>query len=285
MKKSAKKKSGVNSSSLRSHINPFEVHINRSKHTILGQKTKDDRGLPGVSRTKALKKREKTLQNEFGNRHKSNIFLDKRIGENDAFMDPEKKILMRMIAEKKKQLSKKNLYVLQDENLFHGGKSLSESAMKDKSTFSDEDNDDDLLDANFVKEQHFGGDLFTKAKETDNSGPKSRKDWIEEMIAESKKKKAETKMEKEVHLNAVTKLNESFQSFLKAMKGQTMTDEEKEKSKKKCEYSDYDTYVREFLFDRSKRAQPANRLKTEEELAKEEHERLQKLEDEKEEEW
>ena len=37
-------------------VNPFEVRVNRKKHDILGQKSKSDRGLPGISRSKAVKK-------------------------------------------------------------------------------------------------------------------------------------------------------------------------------------------------------------------------------------
>ena len=36
--------------------NPFEIHINRVKHDVVGRKSKTDRGLPGVSRAKAVKK-------------------------------------------------------------------------------------------------------------------------------------------------------------------------------------------------------------------------------------
>jgi nucleolar protein 14 len=36
--------------------NPFEVHVNKRKHDILGRRMKHDRGLPGVSRSKAIKK-------------------------------------------------------------------------------------------------------------------------------------------------------------------------------------------------------------------------------------
>ena len=36
--------------------NPFEVKINKQKHKILGRKSKHDRGLPGVSRSKSFKK-------------------------------------------------------------------------------------------------------------------------------------------------------------------------------------------------------------------------------------
>lgn len=37
-------------------LNPFEIHINKQKYQVLGQKGRNDRGLPGVSRAKALKK-------------------------------------------------------------------------------------------------------------------------------------------------------------------------------------------------------------------------------------
>lgn len=37
--------------------NPFEVRINRQKHDVLGQKReKGERGLPGISRSRALEK-------------------------------------------------------------------------------------------------------------------------------------------------------------------------------------------------------------------------------------
>ena len=36
--------------------NPFEVHVNRQKFNVLGRQLKTDRGLPGVSKAKALKK-------------------------------------------------------------------------------------------------------------------------------------------------------------------------------------------------------------------------------------
>ena len=36
--------------------NPFEVKVNKQKHTILGRKQKHDKGLPGVSRSKSTKK-------------------------------------------------------------------------------------------------------------------------------------------------------------------------------------------------------------------------------------
>ena len=36
--------------------NPFELRINKQKFSILGRKSKNDKGLPGLSRSKAIKK-------------------------------------------------------------------------------------------------------------------------------------------------------------------------------------------------------------------------------------
>ena len=40
----------------RDKVNPFEVRINRKKQDVLGQRSKSDKGLPGVSRSKAIQK-------------------------------------------------------------------------------------------------------------------------------------------------------------------------------------------------------------------------------------
>jgi nucleolar protein 14 len=37
-------------------LNPFEVHVNRQKYEVLGRKRKNDIGLPGVARAKAITK-------------------------------------------------------------------------------------------------------------------------------------------------------------------------------------------------------------------------------------
>ena len=44
------------SQSKETSINLFEVRVNRKKHDILGQRLKSDRGLPGISRSKAIQK-------------------------------------------------------------------------------------------------------------------------------------------------------------------------------------------------------------------------------------
>lgn len=37
-------------------LNPFEVHVNKEKIKVLGRKSKNDRGLPGIARAKAITK-------------------------------------------------------------------------------------------------------------------------------------------------------------------------------------------------------------------------------------
>lgn len=258
--------------------NPFEIHINRVKHDVMGRKSKTDRGLPGVSRAKAVKKREKTLLQEYKVRHKTNIFMDRRIGENNSHMDPEKKMALRLAAEKRRQFGKKSLFNLnEDEELTHAGLALDDSNLNDKLGLSDDD-DDDMLDAKFVKEQHFGGGgLFTKlggTEEVDKEKPKSKKEWIDEIIAESKKKKEESRKEKEEQHEAVSKLNSEFESFMKIMASRIMTKDDKDNARKNCEFRDYDTLVHELVFDRTGKAKAVEKLKTPEELISEERERL-----------
>lgn len=56
---SRKKKLSSAAFKLKKHekkFNPFEVRVNKKKHEVIGQKTKCDKGLPGVARSKAVKK-------------------------------------------------------------------------------------------------------------------------------------------------------------------------------------------------------------------------------------
>lgn len=89
-------------------LNPFEVHINREKQKVIGKKGKNDRGLPGVSRAKAINKRKGTLLQEFRHKDKDNTFLDKRIGEKNRGMTMEERAIARFAAEKVRSHKKKS---------------------------------------------------------------------------------------------------------------------------------------------------------------------------------
>ncbi|KAJ2941618.1 hypothetical protein O0L34_g14675 [Tuta absoluta] len=278
----SKKKGDLN----KKKLNPFEVHINKEKIKVLGKKSKHDRGLPGVSRAKAIQKRKETLGTEMKLMHKTNAFIDRRIGEKNAQLSAEDRMVARFAAERAKQHNRKNMYNLaDDEILTHRGQTL-EQIEKFDDPRSDDDEDDDGrkgfggLDDDFVSEGHFGGGMLSKAE---NDGAKSHKDLIEQLIAESKKRKAEKQKEKEQTLDLTEKLDSEWKDLQPVVLKRARVEKEsvidKLLSQAENKSADYDKMMRELRFDR--RGTPSDGLKTNEKQAKEEREKLEKLEKER----
>ncbi|XP_072387419.1 nucleolar protein 14 homolog [Diabrotica undecimpunctata] len=257
--------------------NPFEVHVNREKLQVIGKKQKNDRGLPGVSRAKAINKRKSTLLEEYKVQNKNNKFLDRRIGEK-AHMDSEEKALARFTALKVKAHNRESIFNLaDDEILTHKGQTLNEIEKFDDPRSDDEDLSDSEkktgnLESNFVKEAHFGGGLF---KNTGKEGAMTHKDLINQLIVESKKRKAEKQKLKEATLELTEKLDTEWKDLIPLVSQNTRNKEEV----KKPPIDDYDKVMRELMFE--KRGTVSDRLKTEDEIAKEEKENLEQLEQER----
>lgn len=254
-------------------LNPFEVHINKIKQNVLGKKDKTDKGLPGVSRAKAIKKRKETLLQEYKLKNKNNLFLDKRIGEKNLFMNEEEKALARFAAERMKAHKKQSIYNLNDEEILtHKGQTLEEIEKFDDPRSDDEYSDDEnrtgKLDDKFVGEVHFGGGILSKSE----SG-KSRKDIIDELIAESKKRKAEKQKIRERTIDLTEKLDSEWRDLLPIVSA-INKDIEEEVIKTKAD--DYDIAVRELKFEA--KGMPSDKLKSEEDTIKEEKEKLEALE-------
>ncbi|XP_046747875.1 nucleolar protein 14 [Diprion similis] len=255
-------------------LNAFEVHVNKEKHKVLGRKNKADRGLPGIARAKAIKKRKNTLLHEYKVKDKTNTFLDRRIGEKNSAMTQEDKVMARFAAEKMKAHKKKNIFNLNDDELLtHRGQTLAEiekydDPRSDDEEYSDEENKTGKLDKDFVSEAHFGGGLFTKS---DSS--MSRKDLIEQLIAESKKRKAEKQKVREQTLDLTDKLDSEWKDLLPIVNASKKC---AEVPYEKTKVDDYDIALRELKFEA--RGTPSDRLKSEEEIAKEEKEKLEMLE-------
>ncbi|XP_053619397.1 nucleolar protein 14 homolog [Plodia interpunctella] len=267
-------------------LNPFEVHINKEKIKVLGKKSKHDRGLPGVSRAKAIKKRKETLGTEMKLMNKTNTFIDRRIGERDTQLSAEERMVARFAAERAKQHSRKNVYNLaDDEILTHRGQTLEQIEKFDDPRSDDEDDEEGKkfggLDDDFVSEGHFGGGILSKTDSKD--GAKSHKDLIEQLIAESKKRKAEKQKEKEQTLDLTEKLDSEWKDlqpvvFKKArMQEESIIDKLLSQAEKKN--MDYDKMMRELKFE--KRGTPSDGLKTDEKQAKEEKEKLDQWERER----
>ncbi|CAL8384955.1 unnamed protein product [Gadus morhua 'NCC'] len=264
--------------------NPFEVKINRKKFEVLGRKSKHDVGLPGVSRSKAINKRKDTLLKEHQNKHKSNKFIDRRFGEYDTNMDPEDKILERFSMERQKQHDKKDMFNLnEEEELTHYGQSLAE--MEKFNDLMDSDSEPDekgLLSAELTRSHFGGGGGLLRKKAGDDKGgaprAKSRQELIEELIQKSKLQKRERQVQKEETFELTEKLDKDWKSIqtLLANKPSKAERDELQPEKPKVQLDEYDMMVRELGFEM--KAAPSEKLKTPEELAREERERLQRLE-------
>ncbi|XP_053560171.1 nucleolar protein 14 [Bombina bombina] len=262
--------------------NPFEVKINKQKFNVLGRKTKHDVGLPGVSKSKALKKRKETILQEYKQRGKSSLFTDKRFGEYDTKLTPEEKMMKRFALERQRTSEKKNLYNLnEDEELTHYGQSLAELEKLNDIVDSDSDSEERGALSAELTSAHFGGGGLLKKKTASDQKyeemekPKSRKELIEEMIAKSKEEKRERQTQKEKTLELTEKLDSDWKT-IQGLLSHKVPKSERKKEDEKPKPDEYDKIVRELGFEM--KAMPCDRMKSEEELAKEEKERLEKLE-------
>ncbi|XP_057881077.1 nucleolar protein 14 [Melospiza georgiana] len=264
--------------------NPFEVKVNRQKFDILGRKTKNDVGLPGVSRSKAIKKRNQTLLKEYKEREKTNVFKDKRFGEYNTKITPEEKMIRRFTLERQQNYGKKNIYNLnEDEELTHYGQSLAEIEKLNDIVDSDSDTEERGTLSAELTAAHFGGGggllrkkVSSEQQDEEEEKPKSRKELIEEMIAKSKQEKQERQTRRESALELTEKLDKDWKEIQTLIARKAPKSERKDREVEKPKPDEYDIIVRELGFEM--KAKPSEKLKTEEELAKEEQARLQKLE-------
>ncbi|XP_062991934.1 nucleolar protein 14 [Elgaria multicarinata webbii] len=262
--------------------NPFEVKVNKQKFRILGRKTRHDVGLPGATRAKAQKKRTHTLLKEYKEKEKSNVFKDKRFGEYDTKISPEEKMMKRFALEQQKLYEKKNIYNLnEEEDLTHYGHSLADIEKFNDIIDSDSDTEEKGILSAELTAAHFGGGgllckkTFIGQQGEEDKKPKSRKDLIEELIAKSKQEKRKRKVQRENTLELTEKLNNDWkeiQTFLFCKTSNSDMQDEVEKLKP----NEYDILVKQLGFEM--KVQPSVRMKTKEDLAKEEQEKLVQLE-------
>lgn len=274
---------GARGGRARPNPNPFEVKVNRQKFQVLGRKTRHDVGLPGVSRARAIQKRTQTLLKEYKERDKSNVFIDKRFGEYNSHISAEEKMMRRFALEQQRQHEKRNIYNLnEDEELTHYGQSLADIEKLKDVVDSDSDTEERGTLSAELTAAHFGGGALPREKPSQQPGPeaarpRSHKELIEELIAKSKQEKRERQAQREDALELTEKLDRDWreiQSLLARRAPQAQSGRQE-----KPQPDAYDRAVRELGFEM--KAQPSDRMKTEEELAREEQERLRRLEAER----
>ncbi|CCF56398.1 hypothetical protein KAFR_0B01000 [Kazachstania africana CBS 2517] len=259
---------------IREQFNPFEVKTAKNKRNETG--SKDNRiavGKPGISKQIGEEERLRSFEARKLLKNRKGGLVDRRFGERNKNMTEEEKMLERFTRERQIQSKRKqslfNLdeddeddqFDMQGNNLTHLGAPLNET-----------EQDDFGLDEPFGKRGRFDdddtlGELLPARKKT-------KAEVMKEVIAKSKfykqeRQKAQSKLE-----DQIDDLDENFDDIMSEL----MTTQTKKHTIEAKEQKDidYDIKVRELLDE--KRAAPADRTKTEEELQKEAEDNKKKLE-------
>ena len=127
--------------------NPFEFQTNKKrKRDVFGKKYNAKTNL-AAARSAAIDRRKDTLLLEYKNMHKTNSFIDRRIGENDKTLSHEDKMLMRFQAQRAKALRKSQKFSLGDDGdgelLTHMGQSITDDFNFGADARLSESDDDD----------------------------------------------------------------------------------------------------------------------------------------------
>ncbi|KAK7896556.1 hypothetical protein WMY93_021881 [Mugilogobius chulae] len=178
-------------------------------------------------------------------------------------MAPEDKILQRFAMERQRSHDKKDIYNLnEEEELTHYGQSLAESR-----------NSMMLLEVTKKLKRRVYSQKSSGEQQADEGiqRAKSRQELIEELILKSKQESAERKAQE-----LTEKLDQEWKSIQALMVKKMPKTDQADKPEEKPKLDEYDMMVRELGFEM--KAQPSEKLKTPEEIAREEREKLQKLE-------
>ncbi|KAI5948681.1 NOP14 [Candida theae] len=260
---------------VRDQFNKFDQRINRTKHDITIA-SKDGFVKVGSKQHNAVTAKNGAMQKQMKmqydlekeKRGKTGGILDKRFGENDAHLTQEEKMLARFTKERQAAASgsrKKGLYSLQ----------------------SDDEDEDDFEDGGFQL-THSGQALSLDDEETikyvdevqgeeDEEAPprkKSKNEVMKEIIAKSKYYKQQRQQTFAKAQDQIDALDDDFGDIMQDLRSTQVA--KPQFSQKAPEDIEYDNKVRELTYDR--RAAPADRTKTDEELRREHEEKMKKLE-------
>ncbi|CEP62560.1 snoRNA-binding rRNA-processing protein NOP14 LALA0_S05e08350g [Lachancea lanzarotensis] len=266
-------------SKIREQFSPFELKMNRDKRpSQTGKNTAHKAaGKPGIS--KQIGEEQRLAAHEARERRKNKLggVMDRRFGEKNKDLTEEEKMLERFTRERQAQSSskKKSIFNLDDDEnedfptagsedlyggtLTHYGKSLAV--------------EDDFEDGDLGLDQ-----TKRSASGFEDEGParkKTKAEVMKEVIAKSKFYKQERQKAKEKLAEEIEDVDEEFDDIMSEL---AAIPKQKTQSITKEDSSDkqYDVQVRELGLE--KRAVPADRTKTQEEIDQENLEKRQKLE-------
>lgn len=291
-------------SDIRQQFNPFDVKVAKKKHDIGGRTVRGSVGRPGLSKLSGEEARMEARKLELQNKGRVGGVYDRRFGEGDSNMNPEEKMLERFTRERQLRSSgggrNKSIFALDDDEdddadadmmLTHSGQALDFKDDFDQGDLGVDAEEDEemaaiLANRRRLAEERGMGAMGVNLEEMDGvdmeeagtGRKKSKEEVMKEIIAKSKFHKAERKAARDKDEAMIDEMNDEDTmnalimelGSIKAKKVVTALDQ-KEK--------EYDQNFRNMILDR--RAKPQDRTKTDDELAKEEAEKLKKLEDER----
>ena len=161
--------------------------------------------------------------------------------------------------------------------LTHRGQTLADVEKFDDPRSESEDDDEARLGEDFVKHGHFGGGFLKKGDDSE-AASNNRESVIDNLIAESKKRKEERQKEREETDELTDKLDLEYKECMDLLMENKMP-KKGEAEPVKLPDSAYDLLVRELRFDA--RVTPSNKLQSSDEIAKLEKEKLERLEAER----
>lgn len=294
-------------SQIRDAFNPFEVKAPTrpqkfditSAKTLSGKPSNGTLPRPGVTKSFGEEARRKTLLPELHARNKVGGILDRRIGENDASMTPDERAQMRF--SRANHRAKSDMFNLEDDPedvLTHLGRSLmgGEDDFDEQLSQASSDLEDEGL--GLKRKRLNGEDGDVQVGDDDVLQPerkKSKSEVMKEVIAKSKLHKYERQQAKEDDEDLREELDKGMGDLLAALHGnqtrkpiaQPAVDIEASINPDRLALlngadrgvveKEYDARLRQMTLD--KRAQPSERTKTDEEIAKERADKLRILEE------
>lgn len=235
-----------------SSLNPFELKWSRQKHKVAGRdKLQAQRrtpvGKPVKSRARAIEYRRNTLLSEWKKRNRKSDFQDKRLGEHDATMTLEDKMLERFAHQRKKKAgsdstrfhltadvdddrdaedmvpswplrkipaslhTEKRIEQPDIDTVWDAQKSAGGSMQNTVGPFDvNDENLNDNLGEQYVSREHFGGGLLQRRNESSLTHDQR----INELIAESKREKYEKQKAKDEVIGMTDDLDSQWQALL-----------------------------------------------------------------------
>ncbi|GAB1310918.1 nucleolar complex protein 14 [Madurella fahalii] len=294
---------------IREQFNPFQFKTNARgpKFEVTTNKPASDKaamgikGRPGLAKAVGEERRRQTLLVEMQRRNKVGGLIDRRFGEDDPNMSLEEKMIERYTREQQRSHKRTSMFDLEEDDeptggLTHMGKPLfddDEEPVRDD--FADEDlpsgdeSDGSRAERRRLKRQHLA-EAAEGAEAEDDEQPerkKTKKEIYEEVIAKSKLYKYERQAAKEEDNELRAELDQAMPELQALLFQRQKPPSKVEKDgqtpiviagkDKAAIDKDYDIRVKQLAAD--KRAQPAERTKTEEEKVEEESNRLKELEE------